>query len=51
MGVTVGRKITIGEQMIIGAGSVVVKDLPSYVVAYGVPAKAVRDRKAEEKYF
>lgn len=51
MGVTVGRKITIGEHTVIGAGSVVVRDIPSYVVAYGVPAKVAREREAGQEYF
>jgi acetyltransferase-like isoleucine patch superfamily enzyme len=31
--------ITIGENSLIGAGSVVTKDIPSNSIAYGVPAK------------
>jgi acetyltransferase-like isoleucine patch superfamily enzyme len=31
--------VTIGENAIIGAGSVVTKDIPPNVIAYGVPAK------------
>ena len=31
--------ITIGEYAFIGAGSVVTSDVPSYALAYGVPAK------------
>lgn len=31
--------ITIGENAIIGAGSVVTKDIPPNVIAYGIPAK------------
>lgn len=34
--------ITVGENSIIGAFSFVNKDIPSNVVAYGVPAKVVR---------
>ena len=34
--------VKIGKNCIIGAGTVVVKDLPDNVVAYGVPAKIIR---------
>jgi sugar O-acyltransferase (sialic acid O-acetyltransferase NeuD family) len=37
-----GRKI--GENTTIGAGSLVTKSIPPNVVAYGVPAKVVRDK-------
>jgi sugar O-acyltransferase (sialic acid O-acetyltransferase NeuD family) len=49
-GVTVGvgasivDSVTIGHNSVIGAGSVVTKDVPPGVVAYGVPARAVRER-------
>ena len=35
------RGVTIGDNVIIGAGAVVTKDIPSNVVAAGVPAKVV----------
>jgi acetyltransferase-like isoleucine patch superfamily enzyme len=34
--------ITIGEFALIGAGSVVTKDIPPYSLAYGVPARIIR---------
>jgi acetyltransferase-like isoleucine patch superfamily enzyme len=34
--------VTVGEGSIIGAGSVVRKDIPSYCVAVGFPAKVLR---------
>ena len=34
---------TIGDNSIIGAGSVVTKDIPPNVVAVGNPAKVIRD--------
>lgn len=37
--VTLMSHITIGEGALIGAGSVVVKDIPPYAVAYGNPAR------------
>lgn len=43
-----GRKI--GEHCVIGAGAVVIKDIPDYSLALGVPAKAVRQREPGECY-
>lgn len=37
----------VGEQCVIGAGSVVTRDLPARAIAVGVPAKIVRFRTAE----
>jgi acetyltransferase-like isoleucine patch superfamily enzyme len=34
--------VTIGRNVVVGAGSVVTKDLPDYSVAVGVPARVVR---------
>lgn len=39
--VTLGRSV--GRNCIIGAGAIVTKDIPDSVVAYGSPAKVVRD--------
>lgn len=36
--------ITIGEGAIIGAGSIVSRDIPPYSIAAGVPAKVIRPR-------
>lgn len=43
-GVTILGGVTVGDGCVIGAGAVVTKDLPSYSVAVGVPAKVVRYR-------
>lgn len=34
--------VTIGDNTVIGAGSVVTKDIPSHVVAFGNPCKVIR---------
>ncbi|MDA2290563.1 MULTISPECIES: acyltransferase [Bacillus cereus group] len=36
--------VTIGEGTVVAAGSVVTKDLPSNVIAGGIPAKKIKDR-------
>ncbi|MNP65237.1 putative acetyltransferase [compost metagenome] len=42
-GVTVCPGVTIGENSVIGAGSVVTKDVPSNTVYAGVPAKFIKN--------
>ena len=39
--------ITIGNGCVIGSGSVIVKDVPAYSIAGGVPAKVIRSRFGE----
>ena len=41
---------SIGNHSMIGSGSLVVKDIGDFVVAYGVPAKVVRNREEGDKY-
>ncbi len=41
--------VTIGKGSIIGAGSIVSDDIPEYSVAYGAPAKVVRQFTESEK--
>ncbi len=41
LGASVRQEIRIGEKAIVGAGAVVVKDVPSNVVAVGVPANTI----------
>ena len=45
--------VTIGEYSVIGAGSVVTKDIPAYSVAVGNPAKVIRSINPEDvmEYF
>lgn len=46
--VVVTPGVTIGENTVIGASSVVVKDIPANVVAAGNPCRVVREIKEEE---
>jgi acetyltransferase-like isoleucine patch superfamily enzyme len=41
-GSTILSKITIGEHAIVGAGSVITKDVPAYAVVAGNPARVLR---------
>ena len=44
-----GRRV--GEHAVVGAGAVVLSDVPDLCVAYGAPARKIRDRQPGEKYF
>jgi acetyltransferase-like isoleucine patch superfamily enzyme len=44
VGVTIIFPVRIGENAIIGAGSVVTKDIPDNAIAAGVPAKVIKYR-------
>lgn len=46
---TIVPGVTIGDNTVIGAGSVVVKDIPSNVLAVGNPCKPIRTITPEEK--
>ena len=48
-GVHMDHGITIGDDSIIGAGSVITRDIPAGVVAAGAPCRVIRDIRADEK--
>lgn len=50
-GVIVLPGVSIGDNSVIGAGSVVTKDIPSNVVAYGNPCKVVRPISDKDKKY
>lgn len=50
LGVTVIDRIEIGENTVVGAGSVVLKSLPDNVLVYGNPARIVKNRNQGEKF-
>lgn len=49
-GVTILANVVIGEGALVGAGSVVTKDVPPYAVVAGNPARLVRTLEPEENY-
>lgn len=49
-GVTILANVVIGEGALVGAGSVVTKDVPPYGVVVGNPARLVRTLEPEEHY-
>ncbi len=50
-GVQVMPGVTIGDNSVIGAGSIVTSDIPANVVAYGSPCKVVREIGEKDKEF
>jgi len=50
LGANVIHDVVIGSHTVVGAGALVLGDLPTEVVAYGVPARVVRRREVGEKY-
>lgn len=49
-GSSIIQGITIGENTVIGAGSVVVKDLPANCIAVGAPAKPIKFNERRDTY-
>ena len=43
--------VTIGDQVVVGAGSVVTKDLPSNVVAVGNPCRVIREINEHDRVY
>jgi sugar O-acyltransferase (sialic acid O-acetyltransferase NeuD family) len=50
IGVIISDRTKIGPHTVIGSGSLVLNDLPGYVMAYGHPAKIIRSRESGERY-
>ena len=50
VGAAVSHGVKIGAHAVIGSGSAVVRDCPDHAVAYGVPARIIRSRKAGDPY-
>lgn len=50
LGANLIQGIKIGQNSIVGAGSLVLHDIPENSVAYGVPAKVVRKRERTDNY-
>ncbi len=44
IGATIIQEIKIGKNVTIGAGSVVIKDIPDNVIALGNPAKIINNK-------
>jgi sugar O-acyltransferase (sialic acid O-acetyltransferase NeuD family) len=50
LGVTILDRLKIGENSVIGSGSLVIKDIPDNVLAHGNPINKIRARMTGEKF-
>nr|WP_254209605.1 acetyltransferase [Burkholderia multivorans] len=50
LGAMLRHRIAVGEHAVVGAGAVVLRDVDPYTVAYGNPARRIRERAAGERY-
>jgi sugar O-acyltransferase (sialic acid O-acetyltransferase NeuD family) len=50
IGAVVVHGTTIGAHTVVGAGATVLADLPDHVVAFGTPARVIRQRAPGERY-
>lgn len=50
IGASVRHGVAIGSNTVVGAGAVVLRDLPPSCVAYGVPCRVVRSRQPGDPY-
>jgi sugar O-acyltransferase (sialic acid O-acetyltransferase NeuD family) len=50
IGSIVLHQVKIDDHTVVGAGTVVTKNIPAYSIAYGSPCKVIRSRKEGEKY-
>jgi sugar O-acyltransferase (sialic acid O-acetyltransferase NeuD family) len=51
LGASVVQAVSIGEHTVIGASAAVVRDIGDHVVAVGVPARVIRERRSGDAYF
>nr|WP_241225897.1 maltose acetyltransferase domain-containing protein [Escherichia coli] len=49
--VVINPGVTIGDNSVIGAGSIVTKDIPPNVVAAGVPCRVIREINDRDKHY
>lgn len=48
---TLSHRVSIGDHSYVGAASLVLRDIPDRVLAYGAPARVVRSRNEDDKHF
>jgi acetyltransferase-like isoleucine patch superfamily enzyme len=50
LGAKVVHNVRIGAHAVVGAGALVLQDVPDQVVAYGTPARVIRSRGVDDPY-
>ena len=50
LGALISNGVCIGSDVVVGAGALVLHDLPDACVAYGSPARQIRERKPADNY-
>lgn len=50
LGCNIIHGIKIGANVVSGAGSVIINDIPDNILTYGIPSKNIKERKLGEKY-
>jgi acetyltransferase-like isoleucine patch superfamily enzyme len=50
IGAILRHGVTIGDHSVVGSASTVLRDVEAFSVAYGTPAKKIRDRQQGDKY-
>jgi len=50
IGTVINQNLRIGNYTILGSGSIVTRDIPCSVIAYGNPCAVIRKRQKEERY-
>lgn len=50
IGAVISHSIRIGEHTVVGAGATVLRNVPDRVVAFGTPARAIRERNPGDSY-
>jgi sugar O-acyltransferase (sialic acid O-acetyltransferase NeuD family) len=50
IGAVIRDRVEVGEYSVVGMGSIVTKNIPSYVTVYGSPARIVRARGKEDGF-
>jgi galactoside O-acetyltransferase len=51
IGATIMHGVSVGDDSVVGANSLVTRDLRSAIVAYGTPAVVKRERQTAEPYY
>jgi acetyltransferase-like isoleucine patch superfamily enzyme len=51
LGAKIIHGVSIGENSVVGAGALVLRDVPAGVLAYGSPCRTVRRRQPGEPYY